>query len=1388
MLPTRLVSVALLPVWLGFAAGSSAPAQQIRYSPVNRQAEHVLPQTVPAAAATLRAGLASRTAVSLAVADFDADGTRDLVTGYATATGGALLLQRGSPLALSPAPENWPAIARGVPVVPFAEKAESLSLPVRPDLMKSADLSGFGHADLVVARKGDTAVYVLRGDGQGSFATPQPFPVEGAVTALTVWRSAAAENLIVAGVCGPAGCGLRFLSGEGTLRGFIATPGVPDLLELASLNGGGLVDLAVIAKGSLMLVDGDSALSGTPAVETLPVSNPVGMAPGHFVYDRRGYRQLAVLDANGTLHVMARAGIDSTRQTRAEAAVARSQKHSAAAALSRVRLNGKPWTEAETLPGVGAGDGGTPLMVRGRFNGGGYDDLAILSGTRYVLVTHPTHYAGGVGTTTPEVTIDSMAQTVTAAAGARLAADARMGLITAGDAHVAYLELPANRTMIVNTTADATPNSTSENDCINGTSGCTLRAAIAVANRDNATNGSSKADTIDIPAGTYSLSTTNNGSTYDSQADYNYHFAIDASVNLIGAGVGQTILNGNNLDQVFNFNSGVVGGNSSNYFYDPSTDDDYLAGMTIENGENRNNPASSQCSADATGTAAPFCLFGGGAIYDSFTGPGNLTLNGVAVANSSAVYGGSDANSEGDALGGGVYVGSNDEASSEIVSSLLIENSTFSSNTAGSSGGAVYNYGACVQYSLTNDTFTSNTAGRSNSASSEDPYAAGGAFYMNGNAVCSGEAADTLTTITAAGNKATDQGGAIYIEGPVTASGLTLSGNTGGSFGGGLMVAPGNAAISVTTSTFTSNTLIGNSGETYEGGGGNANGAGMCFDSGTSGNTLALHYSRFHGNTISSSRSGLGATGLGVSCVGAANQQASVNATDNWWGCNPTTSSGQIAGSGCDTALTSSSSSEPLTVAPYTRLTLAVSPASPAYNASVTATASLGQDSAGTIYSTGNDAAYLATPITAFTLTDTSGVTYSPSATAFSSTAATATSFAAATATGTADQTGSGTASLTVDGQSLSTTFTITAPDLTVSSTHPGNFKAGDTADTYTLTAFNTGTASTRSTVTVVDALPSGFAATALSGSGWTCTLSSLTCTRSDALSASVSYPPIALTVSVSGSDAGTYTNMVTVSGGGEANTSNDTGSDPTTVVGEPTIVEAFSPVTIAPGATSTLTFTVGNPGADTVSLTGVAFSDTLPSGLTVSNPSGATTNCPGGTVSAGAGGSAVSLAGATLAAGATCTVSVSVSPAGAGSYTNTSGAVSSTNGGTGGTATAMLKVVQATNNQSFSSSTGYTVAEGASLGIDIVFSYPGDAPVPTPTGAISITVDGSTAGLSGQTCTFKNKNTSESAHTNCSVTYTAPMTTGTHTLDYSQAADANYTASSGTATITVTQ
>ena len=108
-----------------------------------------------------------------------------------------------------------------------------------------------------------------------------------------------------------------------------------------------------------------------------------------------------------------------------------------------------------------------------------------------------------------------------------------------------------------------------------------------------------------------------------------------------------------------------------------------------------------------------------------------------------------------------------------------------------------------------------------------------------------------------------------------------------------------------------------------------------------------------------------------------------------------------------------------------------------------------------------------------------------------------------------------------------------------------------------------------------------------------------------------------------------------------------------------PVFTKAFSPDTIAPGGISRLTFTIDN-GANAVEAADLAFTDAFPAGLAVADTPDVDNDCGGGTLTAAAGGDTLAFAGGAVAAGASCTISVDVTSAVAGSYPNTSGALTS--------------------------------------------------------------------------------------------------------------------------------
>lgn len=169
--------------------------------------------------------------------------------------------------------------------------------------------------------------------------------------------------------------------------------------------------------------------------------------------------------------------------------------------------------------------------------------------------------------------------------------------------------------------------------------------------------------------------------------------------------------------------------------------------------------------------------------------------------------------------------------------------------------------------------------------------------------------------------------------------------------------------------------------------------------------------------------------------------------------------------------------------------------------------------------------------------------------------------------------------------------------------------------------------------------------------------------------------------------------NVTSSTAGAHLNTSGDltssagnsgTASATLTVSGSlPGFSKAFSPSTVAFGATVPLTFTIDNTSGP--NLTSLSFSDTFPTGMTVASPTGASTTCgePNSTTTfaptAGAStisfsnfGSAVPSA-ESLLAGETCTVSVNVVANASGTLNNVSSALATSAGASGFAAASLI-------------------------------------------------------------------------------------------------------------------
>lgn len=134
---------------------------------------------------------------------------------------------------------------------------------------------------------------------------------------------------------------------------------------------------------------------------------------------------------------------------------------------------------------------------------------------------------------------------------------------------------------------------------------------------------------------------------------------------------------------------------------------------------------------------------------------------------------------------------------------------------------------------------------------------------------------------------------------------------------------------------------------------------------------------------------------------------------------------------------------------------------------------------------------------------------------------------------------GGGSATLSVSDYTF---YTPNSAALSISSSHVGNFTQAQTNAAYSIVVSNqAGAEATSGTLTVTDTLPGGLTFISIVGTGWTCSTTTASCSRSDALIAGTSYPAITLTVNVTPTASSPLVNSVSVTyygaGGGASAT-----------------------------------------------------------------------------------------------------------------------------------------------------------------------------------------------------------------------------------------------------------
>ena len=259
-----LTATSLAIVAGGFAtlARKSAPLVASQPAPT-RIKIRTTSKTVPLHEAQVMeaSGLQATTAhpLSLAAADFDEDGTPDLIAGYENGGVGFISFSRGNVAAIYP-DRNAAASA-----LPFFAASQNTNLAAAPDFILTGDFDADGHVDVITAARGRTILSFLAGDGKGGFTEAQTMELNGSVTACEAGEINRADGLADFAVAlnAPEGAQVQvFAAAAGAWK---AQPQTYSLAQSATsmafghLTRAAYSDLAIAAGNELVLLEGGQA-------------------------------------------------------------------------------------------------------------------------------------------------------------------------------------------------------------------------------------------------------------------------------------------------------------------------------------------------------------------------------------------------------------------------------------------------------------------------------------------------------------------------------------------------------------------------------------------------------------------------------------------------------------------------------------------------------------------------------------------------------------------------------------------------------------------------------------------------------------------------------------------------------------------------------------------------------------------------------------------------------------------------------------------------------------------------------------------------------------------------------------------------------------------------
>ena len=769
------------------------------------------------AAGALQSGAAQ--ARSLASADFDRNGTPDVVAGYAFNGAGLITLQRGNPDAFAPADDSvFVRMEQGYDPDSLLPGADVYAVPVSPDFLVTGNFTRDAAKDVLFAAKGG-ALFLMRGNGGGGLDSPQQIDLPGPVTALGAGEFRAADGFtdVAVGVSGPGGESLLiFDAAEGLsdvlVQYQLAEPALG--IEFGGLDDDPFMDIAVASGSEILVVHGWGRKEQTVESvreERIKVGASVrGLALGAFTWDREGRSEIAALTSDGAIQIVQNSKLDRRPFSEAEAAqrTRGNPKLQAGAITQDVESvpswrPGKSagWARAEKIAASSVSEvssSSTKPLMRTNLAFRETDDLILnVANQRKLEIVRPIAPSekslGAFG----EKKVATTSLDVESAPVAVLTLPKKLNgvqdvvLLSSANAEPLIVPNAPNTTITVDRTDDPSgAGLTAASACTAAGNDCSLRGAIQFANQPANNN-----TTISLPANTYILSINGTGAV---GCDGNTvgDLGANQTMSIVGAGAATTIVRqtgtgpANDGDRVMCMNEVFSVGLVYNF-----------SGVTFVGGR----------EGTAAGTGA---VIGGAGIIGGELN-NSLTLTNVVFANNQETVQGS-ANLGGGGLqitGGNLIITNSTFGGSSAPGAYTDRSSTNTANSqAGSGGGIVFtpsspqHAGGTGTLTITGSTFSRNTAASVGSGG-------GGADLLTfafaaPGGIGSGSA--TISTSTFSNNQAIPgNGGGILVESLATTVATTsFTSNSAGNRGGGIFVAGASLHLNGTSPsiTFTGNT------------------------------------------------------------------------------------------------------------------------------------------------------------------------------------------------------------------------------------------------------------------------------------------------------------------------------------------------------------------------------------------------------------------------------------------------------------------------------------------------------------------------------------------------------------------------------------------------------